>query len=154
MRLQVVVTLPMMTLFIISIVSCHCPRPCPNNSMHYESGPITGRPVPVSLRISPVGTGPRCNQMYFKRKVHHLLRKLWVQFVPGTFPILVLAGSDETELDLPSTHSYGYGSGSRPAFSSACPAPSSRILVKYVGCLSVGLKRDSDTGYLIPNAKC
>jgi len=71
--------------------------------------------------------------MNFLEKVHRLPHNLLVQFVPGSFPILVLAGSDGIELGLPSTHSYGYGSQSRPAFNAACPAPSSRILLKHAG---------------------
>lgn len=55
------------------------------------------------------------------------------QFVPGSAPIPVPASPGRTELALSSTHSYGYGSQSRPALSPAWPAPSSGMLVKYAG---------------------
>jgi len=71
--------------------------------------------------------------MDIREKVHRLPQNLLLQIVPGSFPFLVLAGSDGTELGLPSTHSYGYDPQSRPALSAVCPAPSFRILVKYAG---------------------
>jgi len=56
-----------------------------------------------------------------------------VQFVTGPRPIPTLACPCTTGLELPSTHSYGYGSQSSPAPSRTCPAPVFAILVQYAG---------------------
>jgi len=45
----------------------------------------------------------------------------------------MLTCPDTPELGLPSTHSYGYGSQSSPAFSRIWPASSLGILVQYAG---------------------
>jgi len=57
--------------------------------------------------------------------------KVW--FVIGPIPIPALACPDTPGLELPSNHSYGYGSQSSPVSSRICPAPESEILVKYAG---------------------
>jgi len=51
----------------------------------------------------------------------------------GPLPILALACSATPDLELPSTHSGGYGSRSSPAFRRSCPAPTSRIPVQFAG---------------------
>jgi hypothetical protein len=56
----------------------------------------------------------------------------------GPSPIPALTCPDTPELGLPSTHSYGYGFRSSPAFSRSCPASVSRMtatgmLVHYSG---------------------
>jgi hypothetical protein len=56
----------------------------------------------------------------------------------GPSPIPALTRPDTPELGLPSTHSYGYGFRSSPAFSRICPASVSRMtasgmLVHYSG---------------------
>jgi len=56
-----------------------------------------------------------------------------VQFVPGSPPIPVLTCSGTPALELPSTHSYGYGSQSSPASRRTCPASVFEILVQYAG---------------------
>jgi hypothetical protein len=87
----------------------------------------------TSLHITPVGLGPVYNYLKELSKLLDLQMKIKIQFITGPSPIPAPACPDAPELGLPSTHSYGYGFRSRPAFRRICPAPASGILVQYAG---------------------
>jgi hypothetical protein len=84
-----------------------------------------------SPHISPVGSGPSHIQLKYKSNMILLSTNSNGQFVTGPVPIPALTCSDTNGLELPSNHSYGYGSQSSPAPSRICPAPFSGILVNY-----------------------
>ena len=63
----------------------------------------------------------------------YLCNKLKARLAIGPSPIPALTCPDTPELGLPSSHSYGYGFQSRPAFSRICPASVLGILVQYAG---------------------
>jgi len=87
----------------------------------------------ISLHITPVGLGPRDNSLNRIMKIMILINCSKVQFVTGPNPILALTCPDAPELGFPSSHNYGYGFRSRPAFRRICPASASSILVQYAG---------------------
>jgi hypothetical protein len=87
----------------------------------------------ASLHIAPVGLRPVLNYLKDRRKLVVFQMKIKTQFVTGLSPIPALTCPDAPELGLPSSHSYGYGFQSRPAFSRIWPASELGILVQYAG---------------------
>ena len=83
--------------------------------------------------IAPVGLGPFHSWLKDINKWMFYWSDSKAQFVFGPKPIPVLAGPGTPELELPSIHSYGYGSRSSPALSRPCPSPAPGILVQYAG---------------------
>ncbi len=87
----------------------------------------------TSLHIAPVGLDPCYNNLYGNRTMGNSQALTKIQFVTGLSPIPALTCPDTPELGLPSSHSYGYGFQSRPAFSRICPASAPWILVQHAG---------------------